>query len=374
MMRFHPRLLPPVLLIGILVALTAPVAAQSSAASQIKSEISRLQQSIKDNPISDPNFKNLITTIVDTLNAAAASVDAGHLFLSLEKLGQAEDLLQGGRAVANSAEVEKNSLTAFEAHWGKVSLRLTALDKDAHAHDWKHSALAIRALAEAAQGKAIPLLEGGRGFATANGPKDGLFYVGQAEGEADFATFCARLNAPAKTTASPLRSLLPELHRLQEKTNAAFQPPKSIDLHPRFIALNSQIKLAEELDASRFYAGALYAYLDAVRHYGMLDAPPLDTAAQPQLKQDLSAASKKLAASSADNSTDDSIAQLFLERAVSYTTHPDGSAPTADEWRGARVILDQVLPAYYDAQKPAAPLERASGKVVDITLVRWPYT
>jgi hypothetical protein len=237
---------------------------------------------------------------------------------------------------------------------------------------FRHSnrTLAVGDHAEAAKGNAIPLLEGGRGFATATGPKDGLFYVGQAEGEADFATFCTSLNATGKASAFPLRSMLPELHSLQEKTNAAFQPPKSIDLHSRFIALNSQIKLAEELDASRFYAGALYAYLEAVRHYGMLDAPTLDLAAQSQLKQDLAATSKKLTAASVD----ESITQLFLERAASYTTHPDGSTPTADEWRGARVIVDQVLPAYYAAQKPATLLARAPGKTVDITLVRWPYT
>jgi hypothetical protein len=369
-MKFDTKLLAIFLMLGVLVALPSQLAGQDSPASQIKIEISRLQRSIQDKPISDPDLKDLASSIGETLKSAASAVDAGQLYLGLEKLGQAEDLLQGARAAANKEEVEKGGLPAFESQWGKASLRLTALDKEAHAHEWKHAALAVRALAEAAQGKAIPLLEGGRGFATATGPKDGLFYVGQAEGEADFATFCASLNAPGKASAFPLRSLLPELHSLQEKTNAAFRPPKSIDLHSRFIALNSQIKLAEELDASRFYAGALYAYLEAVRHYGMLDAPALDAAAQTQLEQDLAAASKKLTAASVD----DSIAQLFVERAACYTTHPDGSAPTADEWRGARVILDQVLPTYYAAQKPAALLDRVSGKTVDITLVRWPYT
>jgi hypothetical protein len=102
----------------------------------------------------------------------------------------------------------------------------------------------------------------------------------------------------------------------------------------------------------------------------MLQTPPLDAAKQAELKQEVAAERKKLASAPGDNS----LALLFLERAESYTAHKDGSAPTADEWRGARVILDQVLPAYYAAQKPAAPLERASGKTVEITLVRWPYT
>ena len=292
-MKLGPKKRSRLLIFILLGALTSPLASQSSPSPQIKAEIARLQQSLKDNPIADPNLKDLATMVTDALKSAADAVDAGHLYLSLEKLGQAEDLLQGARAAADKAEVEKGGLPAFESHWGQVSLHLTALDKDAHAREWKHTPLAIRALAEAAQGRAIPLLEGGRGFATATAPKDGLFYVGQAQGEADFATFCASLKIDATTAAFPLRSLLPELHSLQEKTNAAFQPPKSIDLHPRFIALNSQIKLAEELDASRFYAGALYAYLEAVRHYGMLDAPPLDASAQAQVKQDVAAAAQE---------------------------------------------------------------------------------
>jgi len=340
------------------------------ASSQIKSEIARLEKSVKDHPLSDPDLKSIAPMVADSLKSTSDALNSGHLYLALEKLGQAEDLLQGARVAADKSDIERDGLPAFESRWGKASVKLTALDKDAHSRDWKNSPLAIRALAEAAQTRATPLLEGGRGFATANGPKEGLFYVGQAEGEAEFSIFCASVKAQAKAQRFKLRSLLPELHSLQEKTNAAFQPPKSIDLHPRFIALNSQIKLAEELDSQRFYAGALYAYLDAVRHYGMLDAPTLDPAQQEQVKRDLAASKARLDASSSD----DSIAQLFLERAESYATHPDGSAPSSDEWRGARVILDKVLPAYYEAQKPPAQLAKANGKTVDVTLVRWPYT
>jgi hypothetical protein len=360
-------LLLPLVLIALLPSLAA---ADNAAGSQIKSEIARLQQSIKDHPISDKDAAQVASIAEGALNSSSTALNAGQIYLALEKLGQAEDFLRGARSMADKAEVERGGLPAFQSQWGKVSLRLTVLDKDAHARQWTNAPLAIRALAEAAQGKAIPLLEGGQGFATATGPKDGLLYVGEAEGEADFATFCATLKISEKATAQHPRSLLPELQALQTKTNAAFQPPQSIDLHSRFIALNSQIKLAQELDASRFYAGALYAYMEAVRHYGMLREPPLDSAKQATLIQDLAAERKKLAASSSD----ESLAQLFLERAESYTVHPDGSAPSADEWRGARVILDQVIPAYYTALKPAAPLERASGKTVDITLVRWPYT
>ncbi len=369
-MNAHWKLFSLLLFLGLLTSSRFAVAAQDAAASQIKAEIGRLQKSLNDRPVADKDLADLSNMVTGTLKAANDAAHSGQIYLALEKLGQAEDLLQGARRAAWKADVEKGGYPAFESQWKTVSLRLDALDKDAHARQWSHSPLAIRALAEAAQGKAIPLLEGGQGFAIANGPKEGLFYVGEAEGEADFAMFCASLSLAEKGTAFPLRSWLPELQSLQANTNAAFQPPQSIQLHSRFIALNSSIKLAQELDASRFYAGALFSYLEAVRHYGMLTAKPLDAAQQSQVKQDLDSVSKKLAASSAD----ESVAQLFVERAQSYTVHPDGSAPNADELRGARVILDQVLPAYEAAKQPALPIEKASGKTVDVTLVRWPYT
>ena len=359
------RLLNILLVSGML---ALPAYAQDGAA-RIQAEVARLQASLKEKPIS-PKLGDVGKMTAESLQAASAEVNRGRLYVGLEKLAEARDLIQGARALADNPDVVKGGLPAFEQAWGAASLKLTALDRQAGERNWSHAPAALQALAEAAQGKSLPLLEGGRGFATATHPQDGLFYVGQAQGEADFAEFCASLELPRKSASFPLRSWLPELQALQNKTNAAFQPPKSIELHSRFIGLNAALKLAQELDARKFYAGALYEYLEAVRRYGMLDAALLDAARQSALKVALADAEKKLAASQRD----DSIAQLFLERAASYISHADGSAPTADEWRGAQVIVDQVLPAYVASARPASPLQKPSGKLVTITLVRWPYT
>jgi hypothetical protein len=355
--------------VALFVSLALPAAGQD-ASSQIKTQIERLQQSLKDKPVSDSNLANLDSMIRDSLKAASEALSAGRLYVSLEKLGEGTDLLGGARIVADKSETVKSSLPAFEAEWRKVSLDLTARDREAAERNWNNSPVAIRALSEAAQGKTLPLLEGGRGFATSTQPKDGLFYLGEAQGEAEFAKFCAALNLPQKAPPFPLRSLLPELRNLQEKTNTAFQPPRSIELHPRFIALNGTLKLAQELDAAKFYAGSLYQYLEALRHYGLLDAVPLDAAQQSALQEAVAGQQKKLKASRRD----DSIAQLFLERAESQVSHADASTPSSDDWRSAQVIVDQVLPAYFAAMKPASPIRQASSKTIDITLVRWPYT
>jgi hypothetical protein len=353
-----------VLLIG------AAMAGSQEATSSVKAEIERLLKSLKDKPISNPDMPNLPSAIEARLKDASAAQAAGRLYLGLEKLGEAEDYLQGLRAVDEKAAAINDSLPAFESEWSKASLELTALEKSARHRDWSQATAAIRAISEAAQGRAIPLLEGGRGFATATKPKDGLFYMGQTQGEAAFAVFVSRLHSPRTATAFPLRSLLPELEALQEKTNAAFQPPRSIDMHPRFIALNSTIKFARELDSSRAYAGALYQYLEAVRHYGMLDPAEPDATKQPALRGSVAEELKKLTVAKRD----DSIAQIFLERASGWLNKADGSAPSGDEWRAVQVIIEQVLPAYYAALKPAAPMQQRAGRTATLTLVRWPYT
>jgi hypothetical protein len=164
--------------------------------------------------------------------------------------------------------------------------------------------------------------------------------------------------------------VLPELQALQGKTNAAFQPPRSVDMHPRFIALNSALKFARELDSSKSYAGALYQYLEAVRHYGMLNPAVPDAAKQSALRNTVADELKQAGAARRD----DSIAQIFLERADGWLHKPDGAATSDDEWRAVRIVVEEVLPAYYATLKPAAPLQQRAGKTATLTLVRWPYT
>ena len=348
--------------------LALPVAGQD-AVSQIKAEVERLQQSLKDKPLLDPDFRDLNTMAAGQLNSASEALSAGWLYLSLERLNQAMDLIQGAQfTVEKKAATIEGGMPAYESEWSKASLGLTALDP--RKAKWNDAPAAVRALAETAQQRTRPLLDGGRGFAVSTGPKDGLFYLGEAQGQAEFARLCSSWNMHRKRGPALWRSLLRELQNLQVKTNAAFVPPRSIQLHSRFIALNSTINLARELDAARSYYGALYQYLEAVRHYAMLDAPPVDAARQTELKIGVEALLKKLDASERD----DSIARLFAERAASHVSPPGGSTPTADDLRSAQVIIDQVIPAYYAAQKTVPSIYLSSRKTVELTLVRWPYT
>jgi hypothetical protein len=354
---------------GLLLIANIKASAQDAAA-QTKTEIDRLQQSLKAQPIQSPGLADLRKEIEQRLKDADSARSAGRLYLSLENLGQAEDYFHAVRTIEANADAIKDNLPAFEAEWGKASLQYAALDKQARQRDWNRFPAAVRALSESAQGRTIPLLEGSRGFATATKPQDGLAYMGEAKGEAAYANFLYGLSIARKGSPFPLRSVLPELEALQEKTNAAFQPPRSIDMHPRFINLNATLKFARELDGSQSYAGALYQYLEATRHYGMLDPTVPDEEKQSALRTQIAAELKKVSASKRD----DSIAQIFLEKANGWLNKPEGATPVPDEWRSIRVIVEQVLPAYYAALKPAAPLQQRAARTATLTLVRWPYT
>jgi hypothetical protein len=219
----------------------------------------------------------------------------------------------------------------------------------------------VRALAEAAQGQAIALVDASRPYAKATDNSAGYYYVGEAEADTAYATFCYGL--ALRRTGAPLNahSIAPQLENLQQRINAIFRPPLSIEKHPDFIRLNSTVKLANELDGSKRYAGALYEYLLAELQLGLLqNSTP---------SGDLHAEAEKWK-SKLSHGRDDSIAELFLERAECSFDTKD---PT--DTKKAAVIFATVLPAYFaaitaTANSPTTHPQRST----TVTLVRWPFT
>jgi hypothetical protein len=115
----------------ILAALAARPAASQDAGPQIKAEVERLQQSIQERPVVFPDFPKAPEYINDSLKEALAAQSAGKIYISLEALVRAEDLLQGVRVMVDKADAVKSRLPAYEAEWNKASLDLTALDRQA---------------------------------------------------------------------------------------------------------------------------------------------------------------------------------------------------------------------------------------------------
>jgi len=352
-----------ILLIGGALLTGAIPAPAQDASQQIKAQFERIRTITQSAPADNAIWKQVKPDIEKSMAQGEENLKKGRLYEALNELDQSQTAIALG--MGPGAEVLKKGMPAFDEQWKQAAAEVEARTKEARARNWAGVPAAVQAISQESLTEATPLVEGGRGFAVAAGPESGYYYLGEAKARAEFYEFSSglRMGAPAAPFAG--RSMLFEVQQLQQKALAAFQPPKSIDLHPQFIRLNAALKLAGELDASGFYAGSLYAYLSALRQYGMLDATVPNADQRKDLMRKLSEAEDRVKHSKAD----DSIAQLYIERATALV-----ETKNVDDWKNVKVIVEQVLPAYYAARAAAPEQVAKNQKVVTLTLVRWPYT
>ncbi len=330
---------------ALIVAMLAPIAAAGDAspgvAAAVRADAGRLP-GISLPPDARPKIAALVA-------AVEREAVPGRAWSALERLREAR------RFAAVAATSGKSG--AFEAQWSEAAPRLRA-DLAAR-RGWDRAAAAARALGEAAEGTALPLLDASRAYAKVTSDEAGRYYLADARAAADFGAFCRTLPA-AEKPAPAWRSIAPELARLQEKVDAAFVPPRSIDRHSDFIRLNATLKTARELDASGSFAGAAYEYLRAIEALAVLGG----SGGGADVREAIAAARSTLEASPRD----ESLGLLFVERAESGLSE-GGDAGAAS----AAAIARSVLPACRALGGPpaAAPAGISS---VTVTLVRWPYT
>src|ERR1700675_770011 len=373
-MRSFYQSRPALLALGLLPMVT-PAIADQGAPDKIKAEIEYLRKSLAAKPDSDPQLKDARPEIGAALQQAADDVRGGRLYVSLEALSDALVSFRGFERATKKTEEQllKEGLPGVETVAKKARVNLAAFVQQHGREGSGNAPSVIRALSEKAEGEAANLIEGVWGFAVINDTRDrandlssALYYVGRAEAQLEVAAFYETLHLPRNSAPILLHSVSPELQRLQERTTAAFQPPRSFERHADFIRLNATLKLAGDLDAAERYAGALYQYLVAVQQFGTLDAVAPDAAKQSELKHALGKMRRELSASQQDSS----IALLFLERADARLA----KSPSADDWKAVGIIVEQVLPAYAAALTSSRPQNHPAVAGVTVTLVRWPYT
>jgi len=334
---------------------------------RVLAQVDEIEQSLRDHPLKASDFPNFPKTSSALIEGARDAANRGYLYLSLEKLGQLLTVVDSTRFAEEQAGRLAPGFPAFDAEWTKATQKLAVVESGLKSKNWSHASPGQRALIEAARGRIGQMMSAARGFAVHEDTFSGLFYIGQALGQARFASLCASLDLDVRSQAKS-HSVLPELQSLQEKALAAFVPPKSIELHSQFIVLNALLKTGFELDASRSYAGALYRYLDASQAYRVLDGIEVDAAKKAELLDKLASLRREFNRSRAKDSIDD----IFLERAEAAASN--GTNATAAKWRTVEAVVDHVLPASSAANLPVAASKQTSRKSVQLTLVRWPFT
>ena len=349
--------------------LTVLPATAQDFAPQVQREVAKMRKALNAKSDTDPGWKDLKPNISFFLGNAETALAAGQNYLALEQFIKASSIFNA-KEYADQHYTPQSGLEGFESQWKRVSAEVSSFDNTARNRQWAKFPVAVRALSESAAGKVDILLHAGEAYAKVTTPETGYYYLGQTKTLADLANFCYGLNTARRGSPFPVRSIAPELRALQARVYAAFQPPRSIDKHPLFITLSATLKTAFDLDSAGLYAGALYQYLDAVRQLSSMEMPDLDAAARTQLESALSKAKEQLYSTRLD----DSIAELWVQKAESLITPKNGKEPAPDDWKAANAIVTELLPAY-SAMINTVPTEPPTFKrSTRITLVRWPYT
>ena len=375
-------------------AQSSSAASPPSAAARIATETARLQRALKDKPAADPDWQRARPEIERALGRVEEDLHAGRLYLGLEELGQARTSLRAVESTKEGLQVPQHGLSAFTPAWEKASAVLTARGQAARGDPWTGAPAAVQALAETAQAESRILLQASRAYAEVTSAGAGFYYLGEAEAAAETTAYCQALaptmassaptfagSAPPAPAGSPrgpsrrtaplaLRSVQPELGELSARTAAAYQPPRALRLHAAFIRLSATLKQAGELDATGLYAGALYQYLDAAQQFGMLEPAAPDAARRSRLRVTIAALQTRLRGSGRD----DSIAELFLQRAAALAGGAEDPTPDPASWEKVAVIVEQVLPDYFAVIQASSPPRRAAASTIAVTLLRWPYT
>jgi len=334
---------------------------------KIAAEVQRLRKVAAEHKL-EGDWKDLEPLVTKLLGRAELGLKEGRDYAALE------DVLKvwvSVEAYANSRmSGDAATMAAFEAAWKKADVELIATNKAAGERTWAEKPLVQRSLAESAQGQVTTMVEASRAYATVTDASYGYYYISAAKANADAATFVYGLRLPSTGQRVALRSWLPEIRALQKKVTAEFVPPKSIERHSDFIRVNSAIKLAGDLDAAKLYGGALYQYLTAVQLFAAMNEGALDGAKQAEVRKSLQDWNVELGGSKRD----DSLAQMFEQRAELWINRTDGAEVGPEQWKAAESVVEAVLPAYEQALSAVPPAEIESKKLVTVTLVRWPYT
>jgi hypothetical protein len=359
-------------LAGVLFATLAYVfpAQAQNAQQQIQQQIEQAEKRINAGPDSDQNWKEAKPNLLKSLTAARENASAGRIFFALAQLNVIVTELAGLESLAGNPQIASGGSAAFDKEWKRADLELAKYEKRYGEGRWERKPAALRALAETSRVLSHALYEASRPFAAATDVPSGLYYLGRSRANAEYSLFCLGLHLDAAKPAPSYRSLAPEIEVLQNRVIAAYQPPASIDHHQEFIQLNATIKTAKELDAAKLYFGSLYKYLDAVRLFAQLGAKAPDAQAASELADEAAGLRKDFAAAPVD----ESIGEIFIERAGSALDAFRADGKDVAKLTEARVALETVIPAYLAAVDKPLPASAPAGHIINVTLVRWPYT
>jgi len=276
------------------------------------------------------------------LNRADAALQSGHLLLTLYYLQSPWARLGAHAYMDSKAGVARGGNSAYEREWLRLGKELSEKERGLTPVTVRRLPASVRALIQASRLLSRPYYQSGRLYGLNTTLDQGLYYMGVAPGNIDFALFCQQLPFSESRSTPRLRSLDAELARLESDTLEAYKRSSAED-QPGFNEVNSTLKLASELNQARWLEGALHKYLEASTVLGMVSTPAPDAGKLASIKEQLDSASARLEPGSADHS----IALLYIQMARKAIEPVNGEVAPSGLKRAA-VVVEQVLPRYFN--------------------------
>jgi hypothetical protein len=343
-----------------------PLAPPPLADDPIAHEVRAWQAQLADASRTDDLWMQLKPGVSAALETAARAVAAGRRWSALERLAAARANLVAAQYVSALPAAARRNVPGFETEWTRMGGVLGAANAVPQTGAFARvQPAAARALAEASAFQVKVLYDASVLYGRATDADSGLFYLGSAQAQQEFVTFAQGLSSGRGARQPALRAITQDTDALEAALLALYRPPVSIDRHPEFIAANSALKEAKELDAAGLRYGAMQRYLLAVMRVALLrQSSPADAAA---VRARLQTVEPRLVARGVDHT----IGRMYLERAF---TELDAPAPTPLGLSIAAAVADEVLPKYFAALDPAPAAPAPGAPRVTVTLVRWPFT
>jgi hypothetical protein len=308
-------------------AQTAPPAAATGQA--ILTEAARLKQVLAalNLPAAE---QDSYAALLDRSTRAAR---AGHFFLSLHILQAAAPIIAGLEFKQEQLAIQQGGLAVFEQEWRRRGPELAARQRKLSAPS--KLPLVIQAFSERALTQVQPTYQASLLYGQETSVENGLFYLGLAHAHLAFAAFCRQLKfAPGAAAWRPAPA--PELAAVEKAVLAAYRQFDSPEQHGAFIRVNSLLKQAQDLARERRGCGAWLLALEARRAL----VPIIQTAAPPSAAV-LRIQSERYHTQLSRAQTDHSLGWLYWQMA--------DTALATDDLKQAQVILQQILPRYFQS-------------------------
>ncbi|MEP7342876.1 MAG: hypothetical protein ABI977_34425 [Acidobacteriota bacterium] len=273
------------------------------------------------------------------------AIQKGRFYLGLFLLQRIEETLLTDQYRFTKSEIEKQGQEAFEREWQHLGKEVAASNTPRPLPTSPQLPTAIKAIAERSQTQIQPYYQSGWLYGLNTTIGNGLYYLGLTKANYDFAAFCQSLRFNNPKTALRLRSLEPELNKLEAEILQAYKQADVAKQQASYNRINSTLKMASELNKEKRFSGALLQYLQVSLLFWTISEPPVEAQPLDRLKKQVEAMRAQLSSGKADHS----IGLLFLEMAqsrIETTESQSDHEARMEAHRSAAIILNRVLPRY----------------------------